>query len=311
MYLEAGFVICFLACVLIAGCLLIFITFGRRRIRSIQKVREMNACGKLHLFNLLAEPFGFSYLMLQDLITTREDAWQRDFGYHAFFDRSASHFHMVLDCEPVYFYYAGETWLIEFWKGQYGINVGGEIGIYHADSILEPEQYDHALFQSVPDEKMLPLSMELFYKGSLLFGIRRRHWWLTGFRMGRYCEPEDLTMKASLTFPDVAMLNSFVKSLLYMGYSQNEVHVREFTVSFSFAVPYTLQYRKHFVYYSRWTQWKNRVLCKIYQWATKPFTCTLDQMLYLYYCLPFVFRYMLHFRKNKEQKYNRKGRGSV
>ena len=42
----------------------------------------------------------------------------------------APRFQMVFDALPVYFDYQKKTWLIEFWKGQYGINTGAEIGIY-------------------------------------------------------------------------------------------------------------------------------------------------------------------------------------
>ena len=53
--------------------------------------------------------------------------------------------------------------MIEFWKGQYGITAGAEIGVYRTEGILAPEQYEHALFQSVSDEDLFPMSMELFF----------------------------------------------------------------------------------------------------------------------------------------------------
>ena len=39
---------------------------------------------------------------------------------------------MIIDCEPVRFYYGGKKWLIELWKGQYGMTTGCEIGVYTA-----------------------------------------------------------------------------------------------------------------------------------------------------------------------------------
>ena len=39
---------------------------------------------------------------------------------------------MIIDAYPVYFDYQDKTWMIEFWRGQYGINTGAEIGVYHA-----------------------------------------------------------------------------------------------------------------------------------------------------------------------------------
>ena len=37
------------------------------------------------------------------------------------------------------------------------------------------------------------------------------------------------------------------------------------------------------------------------------FTCTLDRLLYLYFMVPFAFRRLLCFRKNRKQKKHRKG----
>ena len=144
-----------------------------------------------------------------DVLSSGKDAWQREFGYHAAFDRSAPHFHMIFDCEPVYFDYLGETWLIEFWKGQYGINTGGEIGVYHAGRLLESNERENAHFQSVSDDQMLPLSMELTEGGRRIFSICGRHWWLTGFDVGRFSRPEELEMKISVTCPDREMAEAF------------------------------------------------------------------------------------------------------
>ena len=60
-------------------------------------------------------------------------------------------FQMVFDALPIYFDYRGRTWLIELWKGQYGINTGAELGIYHADKILSESEYKTALFTAAED----------------------------------------------------------------------------------------------------------------------------------------------------------------
>lgn len=61
---------------------------------------------------------------------------------------------MVFDALPIYFDYAGETWLIEFWKGQYGINTGGEVGVYHAGKVVPERYYRIAHFEAVEDQDM-------------------------------------------------------------------------------------------------------------------------------------------------------------
>ncbi len=293
MYLFFGLFIFF--------CILFCILNHRRKKCIIRKICSMDSCEKVCTLNNLLKPFGFSYVPGQDIVTSLQDAWQRKFGYCTLYDKTASHFNMVFDCEPIYFNYCGRTWLIEFWKGQYGINTGGEIGIYHADSILKPEQYDKTLFHSVSDEEMLYMSMQLFYKCRLLFSMRGIRWWLTGFDVGHFCEPADLTMKASITFPNACMLRSFVDGLIHSGYMECSIFVCDLTVSFTFARPCTAQHRSCFC--SWLSQIENRLSCALYMYVTRPFSCTLDKLLYLYYFLPAAFRRLLRFRRCRKQKY--------
>lgn len=300
MYLFIG--------ILFACCILFFIIHFYRRKCIITKICCMNHCEKLDLLNRLAEPFGFCYLPAQDIMTSRLDAWQKDFGYRSLYDKTAPHFNMVFDCEPVYFDYKDHTWLIEFWKGQYGINIGGEIGIYYADSILTSDQYEQADFHGVSDSDFLPISMKLYFKGKQLFSIRQLHWWLTGFCMGNYCEPENLIMDISIAFPNEEMLQSFVKGLENLGYKTSELCMNCLRVSFSFSVPHTKQPRKVYRFQTQISQWGNRFLCKLYVYITKPFTCTIDRILYLYFFLPITFRRMLCFRKNHKQKFHKEYR---
>ena len=288
---------------------LFFVLFGFwKRRRVIRRVRAMDPCRKACLLSEILEPFGYRYLADQDAVTSCVDAWQREFGYCSLYDRTAVHFQMVFDCEPVWFCHEGRTWMIEFWKGQYGINAGAEIGVYRADSVLIPGQYEHALFHSVPDDEMLPMSLELFYKGSRLFSVCGRHWWLTGFRPGVWAQPEDLVMDASLTFPDHAMLRSFTNSLLQTGYRGCDLCVCGLTVSFKFAAPYTRQPRLGYRLSCRFSQWKNRLFCALYRFVTRPFVCTSDRVLCLYYFLPRAFRRMFTLRRNKKQRFRRKRR---
>lgn len=296
MYLFAG--------ILFAVCVLFFILHFFRRRKIICKVRCMDPCKKQHLLNDLAEPFGFSYDSDWGIITSRLDAPQKSFGYQNLYDQTAVHFHMVFDCEPIYFDYQGRTWMIEFWKGQYGINIGGEIGIYCADTIIPPGRYEQTVFHGVSEKELLPVSMELNFKGKPLFCISRLHWWLTGFCTGKYADPRDLSMNVSLTFPNEEMMNSFTKSLLCRGYASCDVCIFGLTVSFSFSIPHSKQ-PKHCLGFP-FAQWKNRLLCRLYGYITRPFDCALDQILFLYFFLPAAFRRTLRFQKHRRQKCKRK-----
>lgn len=298
MYFLFGifFFICFL---------FICLQFFRRR-HIICKVKKMDECQKVCLLNQLLEPFGFYYEIQQDIVVTMRDAWQRQFGYCSFFDNTALVFGMVFDCEPIFFCYAGRTYRIEFWKGQYGINIGGEIGIYYVDEILSPEQYETAVFQSISDSELLTMGMTVYQSGQKLFESTQQHWWLTGFSVGKYCEPESLTIKVCISFRDSAMLSCFVESLLCMGYSPCDITVCNCTVSFLFSNPHTRQPRFFRHLRAAFTQWKNRFCQKLFLFVTRPFCTTIDRLMYLYFFLPPAFRHMFICRKSRIQKFRKK-----
>lgn len=291
--------------ILIFLCILSFILFHWKKRRIICKLCDIQLQEKVCLLNQVMEPFGFCYSPSQDIITSRTDAWQRQFGYCSLYDKTAVHFSMVFDCEPVYFNYNGCTWMFEFWKGQYGISAGSEVGIYCADKILSPWEYDKALFKSVSDRELLTLSVTTFYKGNVLFTASQPHWWLTGFCPGKYCRPEDLAIRVSITFRSEAMMYCFLQSLVQSGYIKCGISVCDLTVTFVIAKPFSCQPCCKKCCKAKWAQFKNRIFCKLYMWVTRPFMCTLDKILYLYYFLPFVCRHMLCMKKNRKQKYRK------
>ena len=69
-----------------------------------------------------------------DFLYARIDAHQKDLGYCYSYDESIVAVSSAILCEPIYFYYDGKEWLIEMWKGQYGIETGAEIGVYNRES---------------------------------------------------------------------------------------------------------------------------------------------------------------------------------
>lgn len=284
-------------------CLFFVITGCWRRHRIICRVRKMAYCDKICLLNDIITPFGFSYNAPQDVFVTTTDAWQREFGYCTAYDRTAPSFNIVFDCEPVYFDYCGRTWMIEFWKGQYGINTGAEVGIYHADSVLDPDEYSRTLFHSASDSEMMNISSELTRRGKRLFCISGVHWWLGGFRMGYYSNPDELSLRFSITFPDACMLQSFTESLRRRGYGDCSLCVCGLTASVTFRAP-SRGRRKSIR--ARISQWQNRLFCRLYCRVTRPFAQTYDKLLYLYFYLPPAFRHMLSFRKNRKQRKRRR-----
>lgn len=264
------------------------------------KIRCMDMEEKCAVLNSITEPFGFCYEPCQDIFVSTLDAWQKSFGYCRLYDDAAPTMNMIFDCEPIYFRYRNRTWLIEFWKGQYGINTGAEVGIYYADSVLHEKDYASTLFHAVPETDLLPISLELLkLDGSILLRLSKPHWWLAAFRMGMFSYPYDLRLRVSITFPNEEMKRCYIKGLTDAGYSSGEIFVRQLTVSVCFSVPYSVQPKRRIR--TRIAQWMNRQFLRLYIRFTKPFCETADRLLYLYYFAPKLFRKALSARGRKRR----------
>ena len=84
---------------------------------------------------------GFTYDPEQDIIYSRQDAPQRNFGYAYGYDVLAPcTISAKIDCEPFFITYGENDWMIELWKGQYGIETGCELGIYIRPHNLTPKE---------------------------------------------------------------------------------------------------------------------------------------------------------------------------
>ena len=296
----------YLLFILIILTLLCSIIFHFRKKRIICKINAMEKCEKCSLLEEIVNPFGYCYYCKQGVFSSTLDAWQKKAGYTYLYDYMAPRFQMVFDRLPVYFDYNGKTWLIEFWKGQYGINTGAEIGVYHADRILSPGEYQTTLFTGANDTEIFPLSFLLYNQKGRYIQIKQKHWWLTTFLTGCYSEPKDLYMECYLTFPNIVMQNAFLKGLQQAGFSSQEISVCGLCVSFYFykSIHETATLLTRFR--RRLSQWKNRNFCRLYLRITNPFSTTEDRVLYLYYYLPFAFRRLLRMHRFNKRCHRRK-----
>lgn len=283
------------------------ILFHCRRKKNIRRVCCMDKCRKCSLLSELAEPFGYAYHCQGGFFSSTIDAWQKTAGYTWLYDYMASRFQMVIDALPVYFDYQGKTWLIEFWKGQYGINTGAEIGIYHADRLLSEDEYKTTLFHAAGEDEMLPCTLRLFRKGAECVQIAERHWWLTAFMPGCFSNPADLCLTASICSPDDEMLDAFYGGLCRAGYNINDIAIQGNCLSFVFHgsddgdFGFLTRLRRHR------TQCINRISCALYKWVTRPFTATEDRILYLYYYFPSAFRKLLRLRRFHRHLHKKNG----
>lgn len=209
---------------------------------------------------------GYAYDPMQDIFYSTKDAWQRDFGYCRLYDDMAATLNLIYDCEPIYFEYDDKRWLIELWKGQYGMTTGCEIGVYVADDWdLDIPYFPSLLFyNAVPDENCLKMACTLRKDGEILFERSDRHWWLTGFILGEFSEPSELDMDVIIKLKDQDMCRAFTEALENAGYRTNEIDVDINTVSFTFSEPYSMQPIARGLF-QRLSQATNKVLCSIYR----------------------------------------------
>lgn len=295
--IKIGCIVVILLVLLIAA---VIITVKREK--SKRKIRRMCDAEKIQLLNELAEPFGFCYVSCEDVFTSREDAWQRKQGYEALYDRAAVGAGMVFDALPIYFDYAGETWLIEFWKGQYGINTGGEVGVYHAGKVVPERYYRIAHFEAVEDQDMPFIQCRLDRRRKKVYFLQKRHWWLTGFGMGTFSRPSDLILVTTIRFQNECMAEAFFEGLKRAKgkipgnkyrICRNEVYVRmDFCMKHKFCAS---------VWRCMVQAW-NCFCCFLYRLFTHPFIAAPDRLLFLYYQLPWCLKHAFRMRGWKHGK---------
>lgn len=140
--------------------LLPWISLCFRKRRAKRKVCTRSDTSKNMDLNAALQPFGFQYDMRKDLFYSSMHTWQRKMGYCRFYDEKAPVLDMDIDSEPFYFTYNGYDWLVEVWKGQYGMTTGAEVGIYRTEE--QPDRNPAELsYESVPDGQRLPMSIVL------------------------------------------------------------------------------------------------------------------------------------------------------
>lgn len=292
--------------------LFIFCCLRARRCRRAKcRVRRRSDKEKLHDINHALEPFGFAYDLRRDIVYSLKDAWQRQFGYGKVYDEMAPVMNMVIHSEPIYFEYGDRRWMIELWKGQYGITTGAEVGIYVEKERDDGKDPEDVFYECVSDEEELPISMILYKNGKRLFQRDRRHWWLTGFALGEFSWPGELMLEVSINFPDFEMMESFLEGCYYAGYQPEDFRLWYKRVCFRLYQPKTRQPSKYGRIFGRWIQWQNRHNCRIYQRVTKDFIRTIDKLDYLMQAYPRIFRIIMKtgriaWGKKRHEPYRKK-----
>lgn len=288
--------------IIILIILAFIIIFHFKKKSVIRKVKAMTLQEKNELLDTLAEPGGYHYEARQDIFSTTPYAPQKLFGYTTFYDLSAPFFNMVFDYETIYFNYNAKTWLIEIWKGQYGLNAGCELGVYVAEDIVSPDKYDSTLFTPADTADWPDIALELNQMTGAnrasytqLGHMTERHWWLTIFKPGTFVKPRDLFLNTAIRFRNSHMMRSFLESF-ENTLPDTSYRVNGLTVYFTF-----FQSKRRYSFFKKMVRSISliacRIWCKWFQFVTRPFTASGDKILYLYYYLPFTIRTIFRPKK--------------
>ncbi len=266
-----------------------------RKHRRIKRAKEFillrTAAEKENYINELIAPSGFQYDEKKDMFYAMKNTWQKRYGYSRLYDEASAPFGMIIDCEPIYFDYDGKKWMLELWKGQYGMTAGGEIGLYTA------KNGRGKFFQGVSAEDYIGMQFEVFVRGVKLFERQEPHWWLTGFRLGECALPHQVKMVARLTFANRLMCQSFVNGLRRAGYRTNEYQVFGESVKILFYTPHTKQPLTRGPITDWLTVSRSRFFCRTYKRLTRRYTTTSDRLIYLQAKAPRLFTRALRIGK--------------
>jgi hypothetical protein len=212
-----------LLCVLLAVIALIptFATdsfaAGRRSLSAAEKkmlgafgIEYVESTGVLRNKHGKGLVFGFDRDNNQNIWFSSSNAWQRRFGYSTFYDDMAPLFNMDYETLNFYFDYGGKNWLIEVWKGRYGLTSGAEMGIYNKPASRRIKHYD-----AVPDRERLKMGFSLYDGTGELIMTRTpsKAWWCTGFVVFMQKTSKQLGMTFTIEFNDYAMLKAFRHSI--------------------------------------------------------------------------------------------------
>ena len=152
---------------------------------------------------------GFEYDPIQDVYYTQLDSWQRNFGFNSIYDSVAPMVGMLYSTSRIRFTYDDKDWMLEIWKGQYGITAGGEMGFYNKPTDRVMKHYD-----CVTDEEMITMSFDFYNMDEYVFTRGpEKHWWLTGFKFLHVGIPQYIELDMTLEFPNRKMANAFEAGL--------------------------------------------------------------------------------------------------
>ena len=159
--------------------------------------------------------FGYLFDPNELYFYTADDPWQRNVGYNSVFDTTSNLALIDFDTVRLRFEYGNKDWMIQLWKGQYGlVFYGAEVGVYTKPKDRSVMHYDCA-----SDDEMLKMAMDfLEYKNGKWQRRFTRpygyYWWCTGFIPGnKFGNFDVLGLDMRITAKDYEMLEGIKGAL--------------------------------------------------------------------------------------------------
>lgn len=158
---------------------------------------------------------GYEYDAEQQIFYSTLNPWQRHFGFGDIYDDAAAYVNMRYTTFKADFTYDGLLWRLQWWKGQYGILEGAEMGVYTKQPDSTSDFYECAA-----DDRLLEMSFEYYRtisdynnKNRLFIREEQEHWWLTGFKVGYTVGSNKSVLKATLKAYDKKMADGIESGL--------------------------------------------------------------------------------------------------
>lgn len=160
--------------------------------------------------------------------TDDKECWQKNFGFNEVYDTFAPVTMMYYDTVRTTFEYGGKEWMIQTWKGQYGVMfVGGEVGVY-----TRPTGSIGSHYVCADKEDWLYMETAFMWDeygtGEYRAVFNRdydKYWWATGFVVGfpNGSLRKTLTefrLVTHITFKDAEMADAFCKAFEANGFTR-------------------------------------------------------------------------------------------
>lgn len=262
--------------------------------------RKSNSKINFEALEEIIDTAGYAYNPDKDIFFSTMEAWQRKMGYCRLYDEAAAHLGMIIDSEPIYFSYGGKRWLIEFWKGQYGMTTGCEIGIYTTSwpDLNIPDFFNGTFYSCASDKDRLYMQFYLKKNGEKILSRKHKHWWLTGFKLGEFSEPSELILDLYITFKTRQMRDAFVVALKEVGYTEDEFEIKKKVVAIRFDKPHTKQPYSRSPATDSVVQKRNKLFCDTYQSITGGFSNLSDKLTAVKEQSPELYKEIMNFGKS-------------